>query len=112
MNTGEAGGRLLDKLPNVELIPMMHRISMAAGIVLIVASPIAGWAQQPTRNGNESEFRDWQPTRGQVADQERAAGVRQTPQQRDAEDRELQNLSKDLLRQEPSATLAKPGNPR
>jgi hypothetical protein len=90
---------------------MLHRIKMAAGITLMVASPIAGWAQAPARNGNESEFRDWQPTRGQVADQERAAGVRQTPQQRNAEDRELQDLSKDLLRQEtPSPTH--PGNPR
>ena len=109
---GEAGRWLGDKCPDGELIPVLRRICIAAVIGLIMASGTAACAQQPARNGNESDFRDWQPTRGQVTDEERAAGVSQTPQQRKAEDRELQDLSKDLLRQEAPASPTQPGNSR
>jgi len=66
-----------------------------------LAAPIFGEAQTPSRNGNESDFRDWQPNRGEVSKEERAAGVAQTPAQRKSEDRELQQLYDTLLRQEP-----------
>jgi hypothetical protein len=74
--------------------------------VLVVATlgliaPVAGGAQTPSRNGNESDFRDWQPSRGEVSKEERAAGVAQTPTQQKSEDRELQKLYNNLLRQEP-----------
>ena len=91
---------------------MRHGITLAVAIALMVGSSMGGWAQAPGRNGNESDFRDWQPTRGQVVGEERAAGVRQTPQHREAEDRELQDLSKQLLHQEAPNSPAQPGNPR
>ncbi len=89
---------------------MLYRMRLAAGIALIGMSPIVGWAQTPTREGNESGFRDWQPTREGVAAEERAAGVRQTPAERKSEDQELQGLYKDLLRQEQPSSPTQPGN--
>jgi hypothetical protein len=86
----------------------MIRFATAAGIAMLSVLPGTGWAQAPARDGNESDFKDWQPTRGGVAVQERAAGIRQTPEQRNAEDRELQDLSKTLLNQEKPSTP--PGN--
>lgn len=64
-------------------------------------APVSIRAQTPGRNGNESDFRDWQPNRGEVSKEERAAGVAQTPTQRKSEDQELQQLYNNLLRQEP-----------
>jgi hypothetical protein len=92
----------------------LHCIPRAARIVVIVALgwPVPTFAQAPARNGNQSDFRDWQPTRGGVAAEEQAAGVRQTPAQRKSEDQELQGLYKDLLRQEQPPSPPQPGNSR
>jgi hypothetical protein len=93
---------------------LLHRI----GIGLILTSflvpmwPTASYAQPPKREGNEYDFKDWQPTRGQVNQEERAAGVSQTPVQRKAEDKELQNIDKDLTHQEGSWPSMQPGNSR
>jgi hypothetical protein len=69
-------------------------------------------AQTPKREGNEYNFKDWQPTRGQVNQEERAAGVGQTPAQRNAEEKELQKIDKDLTRQQQSWPSTQPGNSR
>jgi hypothetical protein len=89
-------------------------MAVAARIALIVMPmcSIAPFAQAQARNGNESDFRDWQPTRSETAGEERAAGVRQTPAERKSEDQELQGLYKDLLRQEQPTSPAQPGNSR
>lgn len=89
-------------------IPLATRI----GLVVVLMSSVPALAQAPPRNGNQSDFRDWQPTRGGVAAEERAAGVRQTPAERKSEDQELQGLYKDLLRQEQPASPVQPGNSR
>jgi len=81
---------------------------------LIVMSmwSVAALAQAPARNGNETDFKDWQPTRGAIAGEERAAGVRGTPAERRSEDRELQDLDKELLHQEQPSSPVQPGNSR
>jgi len=83
----------------------MSRASLRATVwvaTLALVSPVLGEAQTPSRNGNESDFRDWQPNRGEVSKEERAAGVAQPPAERKSEDRELQQLYNNLLRQEPT----------
>jgi hypothetical protein len=82
----------------------MSRVRLLAAVWVVTSgltAPVFSEAQTPSRNGNESDFRDWQPSRGQVSSEERAAGVAQTPAQRKSEDRELQQLYNNLLRQEP-----------
>ncbi|HEX4173166.1 MAG TPA: hypothetical protein VHY82_11905 [Acetobacteraceae bacterium] len=81
-------------------------------IIAIPMSPFFASAQTPARDGNESNFKDWQPTRGEVSAEERAAGVRQTPAERRSEDRELQDLSEKLLRQEQPSSSVQPANSR
>ncbi len=93
---------------NLALIRQMA----AAVLVLMLTLPIQSSAQTPTREGNESDFKDWQPTRGKVSAEERAAGVRQSPTQRNAEDRELKQIDQSLMRNEqPSSSTSKPGAP-
>ena len=82
----------------------MSRVRLLAAVWMVTSdltAPVFSDAQTASRNGNESDFRDWQPSRGQVSNEERAAGVAQTPAQRKSEDRELQQLYNSLLRQEP-----------
>src|ERR1700760_4236124 len=88
--------------------------AVAARIVLMamLTWPVSVLAQTPAPNGNESDFKDWQPTRGGVAAEERAAGVRPAPAERKSEDQELQGLYKNLLHQEQPSSPAQPGNPR
>jgi hypothetical protein len=81
-------------------------------LVLVPVWSFAGWGQTPLRQGNESDFKDWQPTRGQVSTEERAAGVRPSPAQRNAEDRELQQLNQDLMRQEQPSSPTQPTAPK
>lgn len=98
-------------MPNQALL---HRIATRIGLAcfLVANWPMVGWAQTPTREGNEYDFKDWQPNRGEVREEERAAGVSQTPTQRKSEDGELQKLYKDLLRQEQPLSPGPPGNSR
>ena len=91
-----------------------HRSAVAARIALIVMPvwSVCALAQAPARNGNESDYRDWQPTRGQVREEERAAGIGQAPAERKSEDRELQDLYKNLLNQEQPASPVQPDHSR
>ena len=82
----------------------MNRSRLWAAVLVVMlglTAPVVSEAKTPGRNGNESDFKDWQPSRGQVSTEESAAGVAQTPAQRKSEDRELQQLYNSLLRQEP-----------
>ena len=74
---------------------------MALLVLSGLTAPVFSEAKTPGHNGNESDFKDWQPSRGAVSNEEHAAGVAQTPAQRKSEDRELQQLYNNLLRQEP-----------
>jgi len=81
----------------------MNRSRLWAAVLVVMlglTAPVVSEAKTPGRNGNESDFKDWQPSRGQVSTEESAAGVAQTPAQRKSEDRELQQLYNGLLRQE------------
>jgi hypothetical protein len=83
-------------------------VTFASAITLI--SP--GWSQTPSREGNESNFRDWQPTRGQVSTEEGAAGIRPSQAQRNKEDQELQQIDQSLMRQEQPASSAQSTAPK
>jgi hypothetical protein len=73
---------------------LRHRVrEIAHGLVaLVVMGPAPGAAQTPIREGNESDFKDWQPTRGGVAAEEQAAGIREPTKQRNAEDQALEQI--------------------
>ena len=92
-----------------------HRVRLMAVVAVssVLASPISGSAQTPAREGNESDFKDWQPTRPEVSAEERAAGIRQSPAQRNAEDNELKLMYQDLMGDErASPPVAGQGAPR
>jgi hypothetical protein len=92
-----------------------HRVRLIAvvAVLSVLASPISGSAQTPAREGNESDFKDWQPTRPEVSAEERAAGIRQSPAQRNAEDNELKLMYQDLMGDErASPAVAGQGAPR
>lgn len=84
-----------------------HRVRLMAVVAVssVLASPISGSAQTPAREGNESDFKDWQPTRPEVSAEERAAGIRQSPAQRNAEDNELKLMYQDLMGDERASPL-------
>ena len=98
----------------VSNLPVRHRIRQmaAAVLVLMLMLPTQSSAQTPTREGNEFDFKDWQPTQGKVSAEERAAGIRPSPTQRNAEDHELKQIDQSLMRnEEPSSSIAKPRAP-
>jgi hypothetical protein len=80
-----------------------HRLATMVTFVPAIALASSGWAQTPPPNGNQSGFRDWQPTRGQVSTEEDAAGIRPSTGQRNAEDKELKEIDQQLMRQEQPA---------
>jgi hypothetical protein len=98
-------------MTNQDLLRRVWTSFMVASFLVPLSSTVSH-AQTPKREGNESDFKDWQPTRGQVNREERAAGVGQTPAQRNAEEKELQNINKDLTRQQQSWPSMQPGNSR
>ena len=81
-------------------------------LILAPTWSAGGRAQTAGREGNEYDFRDWQPTQGAVTKEERAAGINQSATQRKAEDSELQNVYQDLMRQNQSLPSTQPGNAR
>jgi hypothetical protein len=91
-----------------------HHVATTAKVALIVMPilSVPGWAQTSAPNGNESDFRDWQPTRGEVSAEERAAGIRQSPAQRNTEDRELQQLYHSLMSQDQPSSPMSPRAPK
>ena len=79
----------------------MTPVNVIATIVVttMLAGTTAGSAQTqtPTREGNESNFRDWQPNRGEVSVEEHAAGIRPSPAQRNVEDQQLKSIYQQLM---------------
>ena len=110
-------GLCIDARPedtSVFRIALRQRIRQMASavVVLMLTLTTQSSAQTPTREGNEFDFKDWQPTQGKVSAEERSAGVRQSPTQRNAEDRELKQIDQNLMRNEqPSSPTAKPSAP-
>jgi hypothetical protein len=96
--------------------PAVHRrmgLIAVVAVSSILVSPVAGSAQTPAREGNESDFKDWQPTRPEVSAEERAAGIRLSPAQRNAEDNELKLMYQELMGDErASPSVAGQGTPR
>jgi hypothetical protein len=93
-----------------------HRIAKTARVALVSISisipTVVSWGQTTVPNGNESGFKDWQPSREGVSAEERAAGVRQSPAQRNAEDRELLQLNQSLMRQEQPSSSTQSSTPK
>jgi hypothetical protein len=70
--------------------------AMAATFASVTALISPGWAQ----------------TRGEISKEEGAAGIRPSPAQRNAEDKELQQIDQSLMRQEQPASPVQPPAPK
>ena len=81
-----------------------RRLAMTVTFAPVITLMSPSWAQTPPPNGNQSDFKDWQPTRGQVSNEEGAAGIRPSTAQRNAEDKELKEIDQNLMRQEQPPT--------
>ena len=53
---------------------------------------------EPARNANHWDWRDHEPVPSEVQKKEQAAGILPTPEQQQAEDRELESLYRSLLK--------------
>ncbi len=62
----------------------------------------------PSEIGNRANGRDYQPTPGEVAPRERAAGVQPSANQEKATNQDLEKLDDSLLRQEGLSTKSVP----
>jgi hypothetical protein len=73
------------------------RIPAIALAFALLAAPAAALAQVPTREGNIWDWRDHQPTETQVQQNEKAAGIAQTPSQRETASDTVDQLYRQLL---------------
>ena len=103
----------MSKQANRSRIRMTPVNVLATIAVTMLTGATAGSAQTPTREGNESDFRDWQPGRGQVSAEERAAGIRPSPAQQNVEDQQLKSIYQQLMRNDSTSPPATgQGSPR
>lgn len=74
--------------------------TMVLGFALL-AAPATAFAQAgvPTREGNVWGWRDHQPTKSDVSQKEKAAGIAPTPSQRDSDSAALDELYQQLMHQ-------------
>jgi hypothetical protein len=77
------------------------RIPAMALAFAVLAAPAAAFAQVPTREGNIWDWRDHQPTQVQVEHNEKAAGIAQTPSERQSASATVEQLYRQLLRSSP-----------
>jgi hypothetical protein len=64
---------------------------------LLVLGPSVTFAE-PARNANVWDWRDHEPVPSEVQKREQAAGILPTPEQQQAEDRELESLYRSLIK--------------
>jgi hypothetical protein len=76
-----------------------HSFSSVAFAIaaLLVGDPGVTLAE-PARNANIWDWRDHEPLPSEVQKKEQAAGILPTPQQQQADDRELESLYRSLIR--------------
>jgi hypothetical protein len=69
---------------------------------------VQGNGPPPSAIGNHANGFDYQPTPGEIVPREKAAGIRPPAAQQRATDQELEQLDKDLLREEGLSTKSVP----
>jgi hypothetical protein len=72
------------------------------------AAQTAGDGSVPRSIGNRANGFDYQPTQGEVVQREQAAGVRPSSASQQATDQELENIDRNLLREEGLSTSSVP----
>jgi hypothetical protein len=84
--------------------------SASAALSVALISCGSGWAQTPAPVGNQLGSDAYQPTRGQTAAEERAAGISPSPAQQNTEQRELNQIYQSLMNRS-AGSSAQPGAP-
>jgi len=74
--------------------------SVALALVFVTTQPWPAVGQLPAAEGNRSDFRDWQPTQGEVNSRERALGTAVPAAQQRATDRMLDQLDRQLMKRD------------
>jgi hypothetical protein len=78
----------------------MNRYSFFPGALVLAALLVPELRvalTEPARNGNIWDWQDHEPVPSEVQKKEQAAGIAPSPQQQQADDRELDSICRDLL---------------
>ncbi len=78
----------------------------AAGLLGSILAAPTGFAQ--TQTGNRANGRDYQPTPAEVQPRERAAGIQPPAPQQTRNDRDLERIDRELLREHGLSTSSVP----
>lgn len=88
----------------------LHLATMIAAL-LVAGTAMAqspGGSSVPREIGNRANGFDYQPTPGEVGPREKSAGVQLPAAQRNATDQELEQMDKNLLREQGLSTKSVP----
>jgi hypothetical protein len=78
----------------------MNRYSFSPAALVLAALLVPGPSvtlAEPARNANIWDWQDHEPLPSEVQKKEQAAGIAPSPQQQQADDRELESLCRNLL---------------
>ena len=78
----------------------MNRYSFSPGALILAALLVPGPSvtlAEPARNANIWHWQDHEPVPSEVQKKEQAAGIAPSPQQQQADNRELESICRDLL---------------
>jgi hypothetical protein len=86
----------------------MHKHLVVAIAALSLTSTAMAQNAPPSEIGNRAHGFDYQPTPNEVVPREKASGILPPTAQRDAANRDLEHIDKDLLRDEGLSTRSVP----
>ena len=92
----------------IHLVTVTAALMVAATAALGLATAAIAQNSVPTEIGNRANGLSYQPTPSEVLPREKAAGLLQSPAQRDATSQELERMDKELLREEGLSTKSVP----
>jgi hypothetical protein len=92
----------------VDLVTATAVLMVAATVALGLADTAMAQNSVPTEIGNRANGLNYQPTPSEVLPREKAAGLLPSAGQRDATSQELENMDRDLLREEGLSTKSVP----
>jgi hypothetical protein len=79
----------------------MNKYCLSLGALVLAALLVLGPSvtfAEPARNANIWDWSDHEPMQSEVQKKEQAAGILPTPEQQQAEDRELETLYRSLIK--------------
>jgi hypothetical protein len=79
----------------------MNKYCFSLGALVLMALLVPGPSMtfaEPARNANIWDWKDHEPVPSEVQNEEQAAGILPTPEQQQAEDRELESLYRSLIK--------------